>query len=139
MIGGVVHPTDLSPAPSPAFCHALCLAVAVREKPGTVHATPDMNEGHKEHFSGVGVVLDSRGAAETACPPRPLDCVQGGQETRSGDVAEVMSPVAAESDVGLVVLATEGRHGFVDAWRGSTTGRVVHGCGRPVFAVPAAR
>ncbi|HEX2928596.1 MAG TPA: universal stress protein [Candidatus Binatia bacterium] len=34
-------------------------------------------------------------------------------------------------------MATEGRHGFVDAVRGSVTEQVVRGAPCPVLAVPA--
>jgi nucleotide-binding universal stress UspA family protein len=34
-------------------------------------------------------------------------------------------------------MATEGRHGFLDAVRGSTTERVLREAGCPVLAVPA--
>ncbi|TMA83757.1 MAG: universal stress protein [Deltaproteobacteria bacterium] len=38
----------------------------------------------------------------------------------------------------LIVMATEGRHGVVDALRGSVTERVVRDAPCPVLAVPAA-
>ena len=37
----------------------------------------------------------------------------------------------------LLVLTTQGRRGFLDALRGSTTERVVRGARCPVLAVPA--
>ena len=55
---------------------------------------------------------------------------------REGDVVETILDVAQEAD--LIVMATEGRHGFVDAMRGSVTERVVRGAPCPVLAVPAA-
>jgi nucleotide-binding universal stress UspA family protein len=55
---------------------------------------------------------------------------------RDGDVVETILDVAQEAD--LIVMATEGRHGFVDAMRGSVTERVVRGAPCPVLAVPAA-
>ena len=59
------------------------------------------------------------------------------KETRSeGDVAEAILNAARE-EVDLVIMATEGRHGFIDAMRGSVTERVVHGAPCPVLAVPA--
>jgi nucleotide-binding universal stress UspA family protein len=54
---------------------------------------------------------------------------------RSGDVVEAILDAAQEAD--LIVMATEGRHGFVDALRGSVTERVVRGAPCPVLAVPA--
>jgi len=59
------------------------------------------------------------------------------KEMRSeGDVAEAILN-AAQEEVDLIVMTTEGRHGFVDAMRGSVTERVVRGAPCPVLAVPA--
>jgi nucleotide-binding universal stress UspA family protein len=55
---------------------------------------------------------------------------------RDGDVVETILNAANEAD--LIVMATEGRQGFVDAVRGSVTERVVRGAPCPVLAVPAA-
>jgi nucleotide-binding universal stress UspA family protein len=54
---------------------------------------------------------------------------------REGDVATTILDVARDAD--LIVMATEGRHGVVDAMRGSVTERVVRGAPCPVLAVPA--
>ena len=53
---------------------------------------------------------------------------------RNGDVAPTILDVARNVD--LIVMATEGRHGVVDALRGSVTERVVRGASCPVLAVP---
>ena len=53
-----------------------------------------------------------------------------------GDVVEVILDAAKEVD--LIVMATEGRHGIIDAMRGSVTERVVRDAPCPVLAVPAA-
>ena len=52
-----------------------------------------------------------------------------------GDVVEAILDAARDTD--LIVMATEGRHGVIDALRGSVTERVVHGASCPVLAVPA--
>jgi nucleotide-binding universal stress UspA family protein len=54
---------------------------------------------------------------------------------REGDVVAVILDAAAEAD--LVVMATEGEHGIIDALRGSVTERVVRDAPCPVLAVPA--
>ena len=54
---------------------------------------------------------------------------------REGDVVEVILDAAKEAD--LIVMATEGRHGVIDAMRGSVTERVVRDAPCPVLAVPA--
>lgn len=53
---------------------------------------------------------------------------------RRGDVATAILEAAQEAD--LILMATEGRQGFVDAMRGSVTERVVRGAPCPVLAVP---
>jgi nucleotide-binding universal stress UspA family protein len=55
---------------------------------------------------------------------------------RKGDVAEIILDLANNTD--LIVMATEGRHGIVDAMRGSVTEQVVRAAPCPVLAVPAA-
>lgn len=57
------------------------------------------------------------------------------EQQREGDVAAVILDAAADAD--LIVMATEGRHGVVDAMRGSVTERVIRGAPCPVLAVPA--
>ena len=52
---------------------------------------------------------------------------------REGDVVAVILDAAGEAD--LIVMATEGRHGVVDALWGSITERVVRGAPCPVLAV----
>jgi nucleotide-binding universal stress UspA family protein len=54
---------------------------------------------------------------------------------RDGDVVASILDAAQAAD--LIVMATEGRHGIVDAMRGSVTERVVRGAPCPVLAVPA--
>ena len=55
---------------------------------------------------------------------------------REGEVAATILEAANDAD--MIVMATEGRHGIVDAMRGSVTERVVRGASCPVLAVPAA-
>jgi nucleotide-binding universal stress UspA family protein len=54
---------------------------------------------------------------------------------RRGDVVSVILDAAKKAQ--LIVMATEGRHGIVDAMRGSVTERVVRAAPCPVLAVPA--
>jgi nucleotide-binding universal stress UspA family protein len=54
---------------------------------------------------------------------------------REEEVVAAILDVAKESD--LIVMATEERHGFVDAVRGSVTEQVFRGAPCPVLAVPA--
>ena len=52
-----------------------------------------------------------------------------------GDVVGTILDEAERAD--LVVMATDGRDGFLDVFRGSVTERVVRGASCPVLAVPA--
>lgn len=52
----------------------------------------------------------------------------------SGAVVETIVSQSAQAD--LLAMPTTGRHGFLDAIRGSTTERVVHNASCPVLAVP---
>ena len=54
-----------------------------------------------------------------------------------GDVVEGIVRAAADPPADLLVLTTQGRRGFLDALRGSTTEVVVRSSRCPVLAVPA--
>jgi nucleotide-binding universal stress UspA family protein len=56
---------------------------------------------------------------------------------KQGDVVEAILQAAHECKADLIVMATEGEQGFLDALRGSTTERVVRNAEVPVLAVPA--
>lgn len=56
---------------------------------------------------------------------------------KQGAIEEVILQTAHECKADLIVMATEGRHGFLDALRGSTTERIVRAAEVPVLAVPA--
>ena len=56
---------------------------------------------------------------------------------RSGDVVQSIVDAAVEYDVDFIGMPTAGRHGVLDALRGSTTERVIRHAPCPVFAVPS--
>lgn len=58
---------------------------------------------------------------------------------REGDPVEEIVTAAETLRANLVVMPTEGRHGVLDALRGSTTERVLRRVRCPVLAVPARR
>jgi nucleotide-binding universal stress UspA family protein len=75
-------------------------------------------------------------------PPPTVDRPESGacawRERRgTGDVVDAILDAAQDAD--LVVMATAGRQGFLDAMRGSVTERVVRDASCPVLAVPAGR
>jgi nucleotide-binding universal stress UspA family protein len=55
---------------------------------------------------------------------------------RRGDPVDGILAAAREDRADLLVVATEGRHGVLDALRGSVSERVVRGAPCPVLAVP---
>ncbi len=59
------------------------------------------------------------------------------QITRGGEPVEAIVQAATERVTDLVVMTTQGRDGFLDALRGSTTERVLHRAPCPLLAVPA--
>ncbi|MGH6943855.1 MAG: universal stress protein [Geminicoccaceae bacterium] len=57
---------------------------------------------------------------------------------RTGNVVDQILAAASELDADMIVMATAGHQGFLDALRGSTTERVLRHAPCPVLAVPAA-
>ena len=54
---------------------------------------------------------------------------------REGEPVEVILQTAAASSSDLIVMTTEGPHGFLDALRGSTSERVLRACRCPVLSL----
>ncbi len=59
------------------------------------------------------------------------------RSVRSGPVVEQIVAAAEDGAADLIVMATQGHQGFLDAVRGSTTERVLRQAPCPVLAVPA--
>lgn len=79
------------------------------------------------------------GASGAAPAVRIPDDFPGRVETvtRQGATVEAILERAASDQIGLIVMATDGRRGFLDALRGSTTEQVVRQAPCAVLAVPA--
>jgi nucleotide-binding universal stress UspA family protein len=58
------------------------------------------------------------------------------REARRGNVVETLLAAAKEAPADLVVMATQGHEGFLDALRGSTTEQLLRGAECPLLAVP---
>ena len=115
----IVLPIDQHPHPHPAI--AMLPAIV-----GAFHAGP------------VTVELLHVGTAATL-PHVHLPEADGWSWTTrviDGDVVEGILRTAAAGPADLLVLTTQGRRGFLDALRGSTTERVVRRARCPVLAVP---
>lgn len=57
--------------------------------------------------------------------------------TKQGDVIDRICETAREADADLIVMTTEGRHGFLDALRGSHSERVLRRSPCPLLVIPA--
>jgi nucleotide-binding universal stress UspA family protein len=87
--------------------------------------------------SPVEIVLLHVGDTEFPQYERPDSELCTWHELRcQGDPAAAILS-AADEQTDLIMMATEGRHGFVDAIRGNVTEQVVYGADCPVLAVPA--
>jgi len=60
------------------------------------------------------------------------------KELRSGDVIQSIVDTAKEIDADLIVMATDGRTGFLDGLRGSHSERVLRSTATPLLTVPSA-
>jgi len=56
---------------------------------------------------------------------------------KQGDVVDAICGIAEEIKADLIVMTTEGRHGFLDALRGSHSERVLHKTPCPLLTIPA--
>ncbi|HKC92722.1 MAG TPA: universal stress protein, partial [Nitrospira sp.] len=56
---------------------------------------------------------------------------------RTGNVVDVIIETALETKANLIALTTEGRHGFLDALRGSYSERILEKTPCPLLAIPA--
>ena len=79
-------------------------------------------------------VGDDSGMPEVSCPELP------GWEwtkiTQKGDITQVILQTARGMDADLIIMSTEGRHGFLDALRGSNSEQVLRHCACPLLTIP---
>lgn len=101
-------------------------------------------------IGGLTRILDTLGIAQTHIsfvhvgpentmpevdfPDRPGWSTE--RDTWQGDVLDHILRIAEDREADLIVMATSGHDGFLDALRGSTTERVLRGARCPVLAVP---
>ena len=80
-------------------------------------------------------VGDDSEMPEVSCPGLP-----GWKWTKmsqKGDITQVILQTARGMEADLIVMSTEGRHGFLDALRGSQSEQVLRQCACPLLAIPA--
>jgi len=58
------------------------------------------------------------------------------KEVRSGEVIDGIVKTARENEVDLIVMATDGRNGFLDGLRGSHSERVLRYAAAPLLTIP---
>jgi len=56
--------------------------------------------------------------------------------SQKGDITQVILQTARGMEADLIVMSTEGRQGFLDALRGSTSEQVLRQCTCPLLAIP---
>lgn len=116
----VLVPVDRTPEPQPAIDVAGAFLSCLGCEPAWIEA---LYIGDKEN-------------TPRTFPPAGLEeCFQ--RFTRSGNPVDQIIDSATRSRADLIVLSTAGRHGFLDALRGSTAEQVVRRAPCPVLAVPA--
>lgn len=62
---------------------------------------------------------------------------QWNKVTKQGDIVDVICQAALEIEADLITMTTDGRHGFLDALRGSHSERVLRRTPCPLLAIPA--
>jgi nucleotide-binding universal stress UspA family protein len=80
-------------------------------------------------------VADSGKRAPALHPPEVAGC-KWHSSVRQGEPVDVIVSLAESVSADLVIMATEGHEGFLDALRGSTTEQVLRRSPCPVLAVP---
>jgi nucleotide-binding universal stress UspA family protein len=113
----VLLPVDHTPDAQEALVRAVHAAEAFGDEPVEIVLL---------HVNGAAVPRLTR--------PESAACVWK-EMHREGAIVPTILEASQEAD--LIVMATEGRHGIVDAMRGSVTENVVRGAPCPVLAVPA--
>lgn len=116
----ILVPVDSEPSPETA------LLLATRA------ASLAAGEGVEIEMLRVGAEVPS---FETPTAP---GCIWS-RTAREGDVVDTITGIAEEQGTDLIVMATAGHDGIIDALRGSVTEQVLRRAPCPLLAVPAGR
>jgi nucleotide-binding universal stress UspA family protein len=119
-LANILLPVDREPSPALALQAAASLVELLGARDAKLHVL---------HIGGAGTAPELNLPDSLAARTERLDL--------EGPVVDTIVATADQLDVDLIVMATEGRHGFLDALRGSTTEAVLRRAGRPLLAVPA--
>jgi len=115
----ILIPVALSPRPQPAIEAAARFAKSLELAEGT--------------FTLVHV---GDGSSMPAVRTREVDGWNWVEDLRSGDVIQSIIDASKETQADLIVMATDGRNGFLDGLRGSHSERVLRQTGVPLLTVP---
>lgn len=86
---------------------------------------------------GTVILLHVGNEADVPVVHLPVDSRwQWQTQVRQGSVVDVILQTARDTDCDLLVMPTEGRNGFLDALRGSTTEQVLQKTACPLLTVP---
>lgn len=118
-LGRVLIPVDQKPDPQPAV---EAMALFLR----SIDAQPFLVET---------LFIGQSGRMPKVMAPGRLECPFE-SSARSGKPVDEIIKLADEHQVDLIVMATDGHDGFLDALRGSTTEQVLRRAPCPVLAVP---
>lgn len=144
---GSATPTLFVPHDRPGFVDPTTGAVRLRRILVPVTKDPDPQRAvelavrlaQQLGYASVRITLLHVGDQGTAPRPElpPAPGVHLDQMVVSGDVERMILQVAAHTSTDLIVMATKGHEGFLDALRGTTTERVLRQAECPVLAVAA--
>jgi nucleotide-binding universal stress UspA family protein len=113
----ILIPIDHSPDPSAALEYAKRLGEAIGDRQVEI------------------MTLHVGENAPAIHPPHSERCAWSHQ-SRTGDPVEVIIDAVAEMKPDLVVMATEGRQGILEAFSGSTSEQILRSVSVPLLAVP---
>lgn len=115
----ILLPVDRTPHPQLAIETAGILLEALGAEDAMIDV---LHVGGKETLPALDAPRDWGGGFRiTLHQGKPVDTILAAQQSAKAE---------------LIVMATEGHHGFLDAFRGSTTERIVRQADCPVLAVP---
>jgi nucleotide-binding universal stress UspA family protein len=120
-LGSILLPVDRVPDPQRAAEAAIALATTLGC--AKVHVTV-LHIGAEEQMPTVDLELQAGWTED--------------RRARAGSVVDEILSASEELDSDLIVMATAGRRGFLEALGGSTTEQVIRGAKCPVLAIPAA-
>lgn len=143
LVRAVGEATLLVPSECPGFVHPKTGAVGLRRILLPIASDPDPAQAVRaatlvsRHLGSGEMEFTLLYVGATADMPTPELPVRDGWKwdriAREGDIVETILAVEKEIKADLIVMATKGHDGFLDALRGSTTERVLRGASCPML------